>query len=208
MEIIPAILTIKPEEVADKLIKLQGLHLTPQIDFMDGEFVQTVSVKPEQLPIEIKSKSWEAHLMVNNPASFSARLYGFGCRRIYWHVEAFGKGESLPHKSSRVEHGLALKLETPIEAIEEHSKNIETVLLMSIAKIGVQGEKFDEKVYEKIEQVKKKYPRLPIAIDGGIKLEHLKNLAKLGVNRAVVGSAFWKFSDVKATLASFRQATL
>lgn len=208
MEINPSILTDKSEEVVEKLTKLQGLHLTPQIDFMDGEFVPSISLKPEQLPAELKHMSWEAHLMVNSPANWSSRLYGYGCRRVYWHVEALSEGEMLPHKSSRVEHGLALRLETPVAAIGEHKKNMECVLLMAIERIGYQGEEFKEQVYEKIKQVKKLYPRLPVAVDGGVKLEHMKPLAKLGVNRVSVGSAFWQFGDAKTTLASLRKATL
>ena len=207
MEIIPAILTDKSDEIIEKLSQLEGLHLTPQIDFMDGKFVPSTSLIPEHLPLSLKQKSWEAHLMVSDPVAWSARLYGYGCRRIYWHVETMWQ-TSLPLSSSRVEHGIALRLETSIDAIEPHAERTENILLMGIAKPGYQGEKFDERVYDKIAAVHKRYPRKLITVDGGVKLEHMKPLANLGVSRVVVGSAFWQYGDVKATLASFLQATL
>lgn len=207
MEIIPAILTDKSDEITAKLSQLAGLHVTPQIDFMDGKFVPSTSLLPEHLPASLKGKSWEAHLMVADPVAWSARIYGYGCRRVYWHVEAMWQ-TSLPLSSSRVEHGVALRLETNIDAIEPHAERTDNILLMSITRPGYQGEKFDERVYDKISAVRKRYPRKLITIDGGVKLEHMKPLAKLGVSRVVVGSAFWQFGDVKATLASLRQATL
>lgn len=208
MEIIPAILTRSRDEITERLTSLAGLDLTVQIDFMDGQFVPSRSLPPDDLPDELALASWEAHLMVQEPVAWSQPLYTRGVKRLYWHVEALPADAIIPHHHSDVEHGLALMLDTPIEVLEPFLSMAQSVLLMSIEDPGYQGELFVESVYAKIKALKKKHPHIKVAVDGGVKMEHLKPLSILGVDRVTVGSAFWKFGDPKTVLAAFRQATL
>lgn len=208
MQIIPAILTDQPTEVTERLEQLSDLSLAVQVDFMDGQFVPSKSIRPEELPKDIKNNEWEAHLMVADPLGFAARLYPYGCKKIYWHIETLSANFSWPYLSSEVDHGAALLIDTPISKLEPYLPHIQSVLLMSIARPGFQGEKFDERVWSKISQLKKMYPRLKITVDGGVKIEHVRLLANAGVDAAVIGSAFWQFGDIKQTLAALRQATL
>ena len=208
MKIIPSILTQSADEIRTKLRSVQGLNLMVQVDFMDAQFVESQSVLPDDLPRELGVVSWEAHLMVQDPMSWSPPIYSLGCQRIFWHAEVLPEDLMLPMNSTRIEHGLALRLETPISAIDPHLTALRSVLLLSIKRPGFQGESFDESVYEKIRALRAKYPHLKITVDGGVKLEHMKPLTKLGVDSVSVGSSFWKFGDPKTVLAAFRQATL
>lgn len=208
MVIIPSILTESVEEMTTQLASIVGLGLMVQIDFMDGQFVPTSSVMPDDLPDVLRDVPWEAHLMVQDPLSWSPPLYRQGVSRVYWHVEVLSEAMRLPRPSTRIEHGLALRLETPIEVIEPYLPTLTSVLLLSIENPGHQGEKFSELIYEKIKIIKDRHPHLKVMIDGGVQLEHMKPLTKLGVDRVSVGSAFWKFGDPKTVLAAFRQATL
>ncbi|MFA7286417.1 MAG: hypothetical protein WC052_02020 [Patescibacteria group bacterium] len=208
MVIIPSILTDSSQELISRVQSVAGLGLTVQVDFMDGQFVPTKSVSPDDLPELLRDVEWEAHLMVRDPLSWSPPLYRLGVSRVYWHVEALDGVLRLPRPSSRIEHGLALRLETPVTAIESYVPSLTSLLLLSIEKPGYQGEVFSEAVYEKIRTVKARYPQLKLTIDGGVKIEHMKPLSKLGVDRVAVGSTFWKFGDPKTVLAAFRQATL
>lgn len=208
MEIVPSILTQSSDEVSERLMSLKSLDLNVQIDFMDGQFVPSRSLLPDDLPNEIMGMPWEAHLMVEQPIAWSQPLYMRGCRRIFWHVEVLPPETNIPHRVSHIEHGLALRLETPISAIEPFAAMVPSILLLSISDPGFQGRPFQEAVFDKIDELKKLHPHLKICVDGGIGLEHLKKLAKMGVDRAVVGSAFWKYGDPKTVLAAFRQATL
>lgn len=207
MEIIPSILTASTQELVQQLSSLDSLGLTVQIDFMDGQFVPSRSLTPAELPDALVAVPWEAHLMVTDPVTWSHALYEHRCRRVYWHVEVVLPGAIVPHHPT-VEHALALRLETPVTALEPFAAMVGSVLLLSINEPGYQGEVFQESVYEKVKQIKASHPHLKVAVDGGVGLEHLKPLEKLGVDRVVVGSAFWKFGDPKTVLAAFRQATL
>ncbi|KKU48268.1 hypothetical protein A3H10_02160 [Candidatus Uhrbacteria bacterium RIFCSPLOWO2_12_FULL_46_10] len=208
MEIIPSILTNSKDELASRLELIRDLDMTIQLDFMDGQFVVSRSLLPAELPKELARLSWEAHLMVQNPIVWSQTLYLLGVKRVYWHVEALSSEMVIPHHLSHIEHGLALRLETPIVALEPFITMIQSVLLLSITNPGYQGEPFQESVYDKIKELKRNHPHIKVMVDGGVNLEHLKILEKLGVDRVAVGSSFWKFGDPRTVLAAFRQATL
>ena len=208
MEIIPSILTNSKDDLLEKLESIRGLDVTVQMDFMDGQFVPSRSLLPEELPEDLSLSSWEAHLMVQQPMAWSQSLYPRGVKRIYWHVEVLPPETVIPHHVSHIEYALALRLETPVGAIEPFVPMIKSVLLLSITEPGYQGRPFQEEVYDKIKELRRLHPHLKLTVDGGINMEHLKPLAKLGVDRAAVGNAFWKFGDPKTVLAAFRQTTL
>lgn len=208
MEIIPSILENTSGEILSKIEAIRPLGLTAQIDFMDGQFVESHSAMPDDLPIELRSVPWEAHLMVSDPVAWSLPLYIRNCLRVYWHVEVLPGVGIIPRHISKVEHGVALRLETPVSAVDDYIPAVRSVLLLSIDKPGYQGKKFQDDVYEKVKALKHKHPGVKITVDGGIGMEHLKPLKQLGVDRVAVGAAFWKFNDPKTVLAAFRQATL
>ena len=147
MEIIPSILTESAEEVIKRLASLRGLGLSPQLDFMDGQFVPSQSIAPDDLPPDIQEFQWEAHLMVQEPLVWSQPLYAKQCRRIYWHVEVLPLDVTIPHHLAHVDHGIALRLETPVSVIEPFVPMIQSVLLLSIKEPGFQGRQFQVSVY-------------------------------------------------------------
>lgn len=208
MEIIPSILEQSHDAVLSKWEMIRPLGLTAQIDLADGSFVPGKTLEPDDLPQELRAGPWEAHLMVRDPLTWSQPLYARNCTRLYWHVEVLPGVEVIPRHITRVEHGLALRLETPVSIIDDYIPLVRSVLLLSIDEPGYQGKKFQDSVYEKVKELKHNHPGVKVMVDGGVDLQHLKPLAKLGVDRVAVGSAFWKFNDPKTVLSAFRQSTL
>jgi ribulose-phosphate 3-epimerase len=208
MEIIPSILEKDKAEVLKKIEAVRALDLTVQIDLCDGSFVPNQTVKPQDLPAELRSMSWEGHLMVNDPVTWSHPLYMLACKRVYWHVEVLSDPNVIPRQYTKIEHGLALRLETPVSVVDKYVPLVKSVLLLSIDEPGYQGEKFQDSVFDKIQELRHKHPGIHITIDGGINLEHMMKLKKLGVERVSVGSPFWKYGDPRTVLSAFRQATL
>ena len=76
---------------------------------------------------------------------------------------------------------------------------------MGIAKIGFQGEPFDERVLEKIKDFRDEYVDVTISVDGGVSLESAPRLVEAGVNRFVVGSALWQSNDFEEKINKFKQ---
>lgn len=208
MEIIPSILEQTKEGVLAKVEALRPLGLTAQVDLMDGEFVPSRSLEPVDLPAELRSIPWEAHLMVRDPVAWSHAVYLLGCQRVYWHAEVVSDVAQIPRHFTKVEHGLALRLETPIDIVDRFVPVVRSVLLLSIDEPGFQGKTFHDAAYDKIRELKRRHPGVVLTVDGGVNLEHLKPMRKLGVDRVAVGSAFWKYGDPKTVLAAFRQASL
>ena len=60
---------------------------------------------------------------------------------------------------------------------------------------------------EKIKVLRKKHPELVISVDGGVKLENVKELVKAGANRLVVGSAIFGDGSPKSNFKEFIKLT-
>ena len=100
--------------------------------------------------------------------------------------------------------GLALELFTPVEKIYHYLDKIKTVQLMSIERVGYSGEKFDERVFEKIKTLKTNWPDVQIIVDGGIDLEIGKRLKEAGVSGLVVGSHIWQSENLEEAISKFK----
>jgi len=74
---------------------------------------------------------------------------------------------------------------------------------MGIAKIGRQGQPFDQRVFEKARTFRARHPEVPIQVDGGISLENAKKLVVLGVSHFIIGSAIMRAGDPAAAIAEF-----
>jgi ribulose-phosphate 3-epimerase len=66
---------------------------------------------------------------------------------------------------------------------------------MGIARIGSQGNPFDERVLERIRALKSLYPDLEVSIDGSVRAETLPSLIEAGATRFAVGSAILHAED-------------
>ena len=100
----------------------------------------------------------------------------------------------------RSEIGLAFNIDTPVEI----PAGVDFIQLMGIDRVGYQGQKFDEKVIEKIRATRVKYPDLPISIDGAVSLETAPMLIAAGANRLVIGSAIFESDNPIDAIAKFK----
>lgn len=220
MEIIPAILLKSFSELEKTLDQIVGVVDTVQIDVCDGVFVhertwpiddeggifaQIVSEKSE-FP-HWKDFDFEVHLMVANPTEMIEQWVKAGATRILVHLEAISGdalSECIAEWGNAVEIAVALKLETPLEDLSPFAHELKTVQLMGIRKLGVQGRLFDMETIERVRCLHTKYPRLAIAVDGGITLDNAKSILEAGADRLVVGSAIVKSPDPRAAIAQFK----
>ncbi|MFZ2199597.1 MAG: hypothetical protein WAV40_02325, partial [Microgenomates group bacterium] len=87
--------------------------------------------------------------------------------------------------------GLALKIETPIEEIEESVLGeSQTILLLAIP-AGTTGSPFDRRVIEKIKELRKMY-KGSILIDGAMNPENYKLVIEAGATEAGANSSYWR----------------
>lgn len=83
--------------------------------------------------------------------------------------------------------GIAITSKTPISVIEDYIECISQVLFMC-SEPGVSGAKFDDKNFERIREVRMKYPSLELQADGGINDSIGEEMGNIGVSMIVSGS--------------------
>jgi len=212
MQIIPAIIGENFQEVKDKIEKVKGFVEWVQLDVVDGKFAE-----PESWGVRLGNNLhlWEPldlpkiemHLMVQRPEAMIDDWISTNVDRIIIHYESDGDKEKMIEKINKagVQAGIALKFETPVEAVKPFLENIDVVQLMSIAQIGHYGESLDERVYDKIKELRQMSKDITIQIDGGVNEENAKKLIEAGANHLVIGSAIFKAADIKTTIENFQK---
>ncbi|MFA6314815.1 MAG: hypothetical protein WC648_00360 [Candidatus Paceibacterota bacterium] len=221
-ELIPAILPKDFDELEYKVGLVKGFVKTIQVDICDGQFVQNATwpykksdesfekiLKEEQGMPDWQDVNYEFDLMVNRPEEIVEEWLMAGAMRIVLHVESrgdiLGAIEKIGDKASV---GLALNIETPIDVLDEYIGKIEFVQCMGIGNIGFQGQKFDDRVIDKIKEIRTKYPEMIISVDGGVTLESAPILVHSGANRIIVGSAIYESENAVEAVQKFKRAVV
>src|SRR3989344_4787794 len=225
-EIIPAIMPMSLEDLREKLARADGLVSLVQVDVIDGLFVpnrswpyveggldelQRIIAEEDGLPFW-NTLQYEVDLMVSNPETAIQQWFSAGARRFIVHVESvedFGAVADFFDAEGRAqddaaELGVALNVDTPNTLIEPFLDRVDFVQCMGIYAIGFQGEPFDERVLEKIVDLRGHYPDVILSVDGGVNLESAPVLIEAGVDRLVVGSALFESEDIEETLREFQ----
>lgn len=231
-EIIPAIMPRSFTELREYVEQAKGLVGMMQIDVMDGVFVPEKNwpytdgdyegflrlAEGDESLDSWAEMDFEADLMVKNPETEIKKWFDAGARRVVVHIEstdALPSILSLMKDNAHARHeedsffspreiGLALSLDTPTDSLDPWLRDIQFVQFMGIAKIGYQGEPFDERVIQKIKEFREKYPDVTISVDGGVSLETAPRLIEAGASRLIAGSAIWKSEDIEETIERFR----
>lgn len=169
------------------------------------------------------SVDFEVDLMVKRPENIIDDWIAAGAKRVIIHIESTPDPLSLIRKikqeygtaresSYGAEVGAALNVETPNEEIydllsevdDEGMPAIDFVQFMGIENIGYQGEPFDERVFEKIRELRERFPETIISVDGGVSLDSAAELIEAGANRLVSGSAIFESGDIAGTIKMFQ----
>lgn len=230
--IVPAIIPTSREDLETKLKTLQGVCEEVQIDIVDGAYASPASwpyngdhAEPSRMLAEglmfpgADAFRLEVDLMSEDTESMSGTWIGLGAVRLTVHAESTRYlGRFLENTKTLYGHdagfapdllsiGLAIGADTDLALIEKYLDRVEYVQFMGIRKIGRQGEPFDPRVIARIKSFRKKYPKVPVQVDGGITLSNAPDLLTAGVARLVVGSAIWKQEDPVAAYRALDQLT-
>lgn len=221
IQIIPGVLATSEEQYQSDLSRLSKVEALENawvhIDFMDNLFVPNKSIGPSVIskyPINLHK---EAHLMVRYPLEWVDDLIEAGFERIIFHIEAEEITEKCIEyiKNKRLEVGLAIKNETPIEKIEPFIKRIDVVLVMAVVP-GFQGQKFIPETINKIKETSRlRQARLGlrskgnynfrIGVDGAVKDDNIRKIVDAGVDFVIVGSYLLK-GDIDENLENLWEA--
>ena len=225
LEIIPAILPKDYDDMKDKISLVRGIVPLAQVDICDGVFVPSktwpfsteglhdfnflkILNEEEGMPFW-EDIDFELDLMVADAVENFDIYTKLSPKRIIFHIEAVGDLEEFKHFvegidvyiRDAIQIGVAINTTTPIEQIFPLVNQIDFVQCMGIAKIGYQGEPFDERVVDNIKVLKEKYPDLVISVDGAMNYETAQKVAQAGAERITAGSTIFKSEDIRNTIA-------
>ncbi len=202
--IVPAIIPHSAGEVRDVL---PHLRFSPEvhIDVVDGAFVPFVSWpyepsgSPEEVRMVTDSFTLEVDLMVADPLPAAARWVAAGADMIVFHIETISIDDFRYFvEQNRVSVSASAQNDTSIDALLPYLEVASGVQCMGIAKIGAQGQPFDERVLERVSTIKRRFPHLPVTVDGSVNAETIVRLRHSGADRFICGSAIVKAPDPRA----------
>lgn len=196
IKIVPAILTDDTDALISMVNQAKSFTDWVQIDIMDGQFVPSLSITPEELANIKPDISWEAHLMVNEPGKVLHLFKNAGAKRILFHYEATEDHAGVINtaRALQLEVGIAINPQTPIDVLENLAGYIDSVLFMTVNP-GYYGAKFIPEVLDKVRKFRARWNKMEIGIDGGAKEENLKLIIESGANSICVGSAIFLSSN-------------
>ncbi|MEI6057815.1 MAG: hypothetical protein WCQ60_02475, partial [bacterium] len=185
MEIIPAILPKDFAELEEKIELIKGVAPLVQIDICDGKFVPQAGwpykkqdnnfdaiLKEEKGMPYWEDVDFEIDLMISDPEQEVEHWLTTGAKRIIVHFESTKNMDRIIGElQGLVEIGIAIGLDTPVDDIAPFIHDIDVVQCMGIKRIGFQGEAFDERVLEKVRELKSRFPERLVSVDGGVNLE-------------------------------------
>jgi len=226
-DIIPAIMPVDFMDLKEKISLVSGVVPLAQVDVMDGKFVPGKTWPYKDVPDpdfeailaeDVGFPHWEeldfeVDLMISRSEDVWQDWVKAGAKRIIFHIESLAEPERFLDEVRKnsvssdsifyVEIGLAIDIDTPNEILDAVISKVDFIQCMGIATIGKQGEPFDARVLEKINDLRNKYPDLIISVDGGVSLGTVFSLIEAGANRFVVGSAIFESDNIKETIYEF-----
>ena len=192
------------------ICKKGGAHWI-HIDVMDNQFVPNLTIGPPVIKSLRKhtDKFLDVHMMVVNPEKLVEPFARAGADGITFHIEATDNPDEVISliRSTGKQVGISLKPGTPLSAIEPYLDKVDLVLIMSVEP-GFGGQGYLEGSSEKIKELKLRLnemclDRVIIEVDGGVKLNNMKEIVDAGADVLVAGSAVFGEQDPIQTIKDF-----
>ncbi|UII19377.1 ribulose-phosphate 3-epimerase [Fulvivirga ligni] len=181
------------------------------VDIMDGIFVPNISfgIPVTEAINRHAQKPLDVHLMIEKPENYVKAFHEAGAASLTVHYEA------CPHLHRNIQQikelgckaGVALNPHTKVDLLADIIQDIDIVLVMSVNP-GFGGQKFIEKTYDKVKELKEMInlagSNTLIEIDGGVNQNNAKALIDAGADVLVAGSFVFKSNDPVSTISDLK----
>ena len=181
------------------------------IDVMDNQFVPNLTIGPPVVKSLRKytDKFLDVHMMVVEPEKLVEPFARAGADGITFHVEAAENPNEVIDliKSTGKQVGISLKPGPPLSSIEPFLDKVDLVLIMSVEP-GFGGQGYLPGSSNRIKRLKSRLnemclDRVLIEVDGGVKLNNMKEVVEAGADVLVAGSAVFGVKDPVQTIKDF-----
>lgn len=181
-------------------------------DVMDNHYVPNLTIGPlvcGALRNHGVSAPIDVHLMVKPVDIIVPNFIKAGASYITFHPEA---SEHIDRTLGMIQEGgckagLVFNPATPLHVLENVMDKLDMILLMSVNP-GFGGQSFIAHTLEKCRKVRKLIDasgrNIRLEIDGGVKIDNIREVAEAGADTFVAGSAIFSTDDYKATIDAMR----
>ncbi|KLN66922.1 MULTISPECIES: ribulose-phosphate 3-epimerase [Vibrio] len=151
----------------------------------------------------------DVHLMVKPVDRIIPDFAKAGASMITFHIEASEHVDRTLQliKEHGCKAGVVLNPATPLSHLEYIIDKVDLILLMSVNP-GFGGQSFIPKTLDKLRAVRKMINEsgrdIRLEIDGGVKVENIKEIAEAGADMFVAGSAIFNQPDYKQVIDQMR----
>lgn len=181
-------------------------------DVMDNHYVPNLTIGPlvcEALRKHGITAPIDVHLMVKPVDRIIPDFAKAGATYITFHPEA---SEHIDRSLQLIrdcgcKSGLVFNPATPLHYLDYVLDKVDMILLMSVNP-GFGGQSFIPSTLDKLRQVRKLIDnsghKIRLEVDGGIKIDNIREVAAAGADTFVAGSAIFNTADYHATIAAMR----
>jgi ribulose-phosphate 3-epimerase len=183
-------------------------HYVPNLTFgpMVCQAVKPHAKKPDGTPVPV-----DVHLMVQPVDALAAAFAQAGADVISFHPDA----SHHVHRSIQVikaagcQAGMVFNPAEELDVLDWVIDDLDLILIMSVNP-GFGGQSFISSALRKIEAVRKRIDAtgrdIRLEVDGGIKVDNIRQAADAGADTFVAGSAIFNQPDYAAVISAMRRS--
>ncbi len=200
------------------LLETSGVQLV-HFDVMDGCFCPMLTIGPSIVKAVKTPLMKDVHLMITDPLAMLADFVKAGADIVSVHLESdryvhralqeLGGMQNANDEERGLVRGLVVNPGTPVEAVEPMLDEVELVMLLAVNP-GWFGQKLGVETPRRIERLRRLVEAsgndVVIGLDGGITRENIGEVAKLGPDLMVAGSAVFDGKDPVGNARSMLEA--
>ncbi len=181
-------------------------------DVMDNHYVPNLTIGPlvcEALRKHGVTAEIDVHLMVKPVDRIIPDFAKAGASYITFHPEA---SEHIDRSLQLIRQlgcksGLVFNPATPLDCLKYVMDKVDVILLMSVNP-GFGGQSFIPATLDKLREARQLINEsgydIRLEIDGGVKIENIREIAEAGADMFVAGSAIFNTPDYKETIDKMR----
>ncbi|MGL4268499.1 MAG: ribulose-phosphate 3-epimerase [Plesiomonas sp.] len=181
-------------------------------DVMDNHYVPNLTIGPmvcQALRNYGITAPIDVHLMVKPVDRIIPDFAEAGATYITFHPEASEHVDRTLQliKDCGCKAGLVLNPATPLSYLDYVMDKLDVILLMSVNP-GFGGQSFIPSTLEKLREVRRRIDEsgydIRLEIDGGVKVDNIRDIAAAGADMFVAGSAIFSQPDYAAVISQMR----
>ncbi len=183
------------------------------IDVMDNHYVPNLTFGPVVVKalrdFGIKA-TLDVHLMIKPVDRIIPDFAAAGASYITFHPEASEHVDRSLQliRDNGCKSGLVFNPATPLDVLEHVMDKVDMILLMSVNP-GFGGQSFINSALDKLKTARKLIDDsgrdIRLEIDGGVKIDNIREIAEAGADTFVAGSAIFGSDDYQKTITAMRE---